>query len=178
MAERAPCYGLLGEFGSPDALLEAAKRMRSFGYVQLEAYSPYPVEGLEEILGFHDARVRWLGLIGGLCGAVFAFAMQLYTNYDWPIDVGGRPIYAVPAFLVVVFELTILFAVLVPVFGMLALNGLPRLHHPIFGARRFALATEDRFFLCLRGDDPRFDPGAVEDRLREIGARHVEIVAP
>lgn len=178
MAERAACYGLMGEFAAPDALLDAAKKMRGFGYARLEAYSPYPVEGLDDVLGFHDTRVRWLGLSGGLFGAAFAFSMQLYTNYDWPIDVGGRPIYAVPAFLVVVFELTILFAVLVSVFGMLALNGLPRLYHPVFGARRFALATEDRFFLCVRGDDPRFDADTVEGRLREIGARHVQTVAP
>jgi len=178
MAERAPAYGLLGEFSSPDALLEAAKAMRGFGYARLEAYSPYPVEGLDDVLGFHDTRVRWLGLIGGLVGAAVAFGLQFYTNYDWPIDVGGRPVYAVPAFLVVVFELTILFAVLVPVFGMLALNGLPRLHHPIFGARRFALATEDRFFLCLRGDDPRFDADTAADQLHAVGARHVQRVAP
>src|SRR4051794_5157719 len=110
MAERTPCYGLLAEFATPDALLDAAKRMRGFGYARLEGYSPYPVEGLAEVLGFRDTRVRWLGLIGGLLGAAVALAMQLYTNYDYPIDVGGRPLYAVPAFLVVVFELTILFA--------------------------------------------------------------------
>jgi hypothetical protein len=178
MAERAPAYGLMGEFPSPDALLEAAKRMRGFGYERLEAYSPYPVEGLDAVLGFHDTRVRWLGLIGGLIGAAVAFGMQVYTNHDWPINVGGRPIYPIPAFLVVVFELTILFAVLVPVFGMLALNGLPRLHHPVFGARRFALATEDRFFLCLRADDPAFDADAAADRLRAIGARHIQMVTP
>jgi hypothetical protein len=176
MAEAA-VYGLLAEFATPEALLGAARRMREAGYRRIEAYSPFPVEGLAEILEFHDRRVLKLGLFGGLFGTGFAFAMQLFTNWDYPINVGGRPLYPIPAFLVVVFELTVLFAVLAAVFGMLALNGLPRLHHPIFNARRFALVSEDRFFLCLRSDDPQFAAARTRAALRRSGARHVETVA-
>jgi len=177
VAEAPGEYGLLAEFASPEALLAAARQLRRLGYRRLEAYSPFPVEGLGELLEIHDYRVRWLGLFGGLLGAGLAFAMQFYTNFDYPLDVGGRPLYPVPAFFVVVFELTILFAVLVPVLGMLALNGLPRLHHPVFNASRFVLASEDRFFLCLRAEDALYRVETTRRVLRRCGVRHLQTVS-
>src|SRR5947209_4288140 len=120
MAERA--YGLLAEFDSPEKLLGAARDARAEGYRRLDAFTPFPVEGLASILQIPRPKVSLIGLIGGFCGAAFAFAMQCYTNYDFPINVGGRPLYAFTAFAVVTFELTVLFSALSMIFAMLWLN--------------------------------------------------------
>jgi hypothetical protein len=169
-------YGALAEFDRPEALVEAARMARREGYRELDAFTPFPVEELTRVLRIRDRRVPWLGLIGACLGAGLALAMQAFTNWDYPIDVGGRPIYAWSAFAVITFELTVLFGALVPAFGMLALNGLPRLNHPVFAAQRFHLASRDRFFLCVKAGDPRFDNDATPRFLRSLGALSVEVV--
>jgi hypothetical protein len=169
-------YGLLAEFERPEDLLAAAKHAQAAGYRELDAFSPFPVYELAPVLRLHDRRVLWLGLIGGLFGAGTALAMQLYANYAYPIDVGGRPLYSLSAFAVIVFELTILFSALFAAVGMLALNGLPRLSHPVFAARQFHRASRDRFFLCVLASDPKFERRATRDFLRELGAMSVELV--
>jgi hypothetical protein len=174
MAERA--YGLLAEFDTPEALLAAARKARDAGYRRLDAFTPFPVEGLSQILRLPRPRISWVGLIGGLGGAAVALLMQIYVNYDYPLDVGGRPVYAVSAFAVVTFELTILFSALSMIAAMLWQNGLPRLNHPVFAARRFYLASKDRFFLCIRGDDRAFEPRETAAFLRQAGALSVELV--
>jgi Protein of unknown function (DUF3341) len=175
MAESGP-YGVLAEFETPEALIDAVRRTRAEGYRAIDAFTPFPVEGLAELLEFRDRRVLWLGFIGACVGFVVALAMQMYTNFDYPIDVGGRPLYALSAFAVITFELTILFSALMAALGMLYLNGLPRLHYPVFSASRFHLASRDRFFLCIKADDPRFDKDASEDFLRRVGASSVELI--
>jgi hypothetical protein len=172
----APLYGVLAEFESPEALIDAVKRVRADGYRSIDAFTPFPVEGLAHLLEFRDRRVLWLGLIGGCTGFLFAIAMQVGVNYDYPLDVGGRPVYALSAFAIVVFELTILFAALSAIIGMLVLNGLPRLHDPVFSASRFHRASKDRFFLCIKANDQRLDPDETMRFLREIGAASVELV--
>jgi hypothetical protein len=169
-------YGLLAEFGTPEDLIAAAKEARARGYRALDAFSPFPVYELKSVLRLHDNRVLKLGLIGGITGAAVAFGMQLYTNYNYPINVGGRPLYALSAFAVIGFELTILFAALFAAIGMLALNGLPRLNHPVFAARNFHRASRDRFFLCVLASDPKFDRGVTRKFLRGLGAKNVELV--
>jgi Protein of unknown function (DUF3341) len=171
-------YGLLAEFETPEALVEAAKRARAEGYRELDAFTPFPVYELFSVLRLHDRRVLWLGLFGGAFGFLLALGMQLYTNFDYPINVGGRPLYALSAFAVIAFELTVLFAALAPALGMLALNGLPRLHHPVFGAPRFHRASKDRFFLCVLATDAQFDARRTRDFLRTLDATSVEAVAP
>ena len=175
MAEQ-PHYGMLAEFKTPEQLLEAARRVRAQGYRDLDAFTPFPVEGLSEIIELHDSRVLRLGLIGGCFGFAAALAMQLFTNYDYPINVGGRPLYALSAFAVVAFELTVLFAAAFTAIGMLALNGLPRLSYPVFAARRFHLASRDRFFLCVKAEDPRFDGATTRSLLETLGAESIELV--
>jgi Protein of unknown function (DUF3341) len=172
----ASLYGVLAEFETPEALLDAVRRTRAEGYRALDAFTPFPVEGMAELLEFRDRRILRLGLIGGCLGFVVAFAMQMLVNFDYPLNVGGRPVYALSAFAVVAFELTVLFAALLPAFGMLALNGLPRLHHPVFSASRFHLASKDRFFLCVKADDPRFGRDETPRFLAQIGAQSVELV--
>lgn len=169
-------YGLLAEFDTPEALVEAAKAARAQGYRDLDTFTPFPVYELNTVLRLHDRRVLWLGLFGGMFGFALAMGMQLFTNYDYPIDVGGRPLYALSAFAVVAFELTVLFAALTPAIGMLALNGLPRLHHPVFAAPRFHLASRNRFFLCVLATDAKFDADGTAKFLKKLGSHAVEAV--
>jgi hypothetical protein len=170
-------YGLLAEFETPEQLVEAAKKARDEGYRDLDAFTPFPVYELFPVLRLRDRRVLWLSLVGGVFGCALAFGMQLFTNFDYPINVGGRPLYALSAFAVVAFELTVLFAALTPAIGMLALNGLPRLHHPVFAAPRFYRASRDRFFLCVLATDARFDVKKTRDFLQGLEPASVELVA-
>ncbi len=169
-------YGVLAEFETPEALLAAAKAARTTGYRDLDTFTPFPVYEVFPVLRLHDRRVLWLGLFGGLLGFTLALGMQLFTNFDYPINVGGRPVYALSAFMVVGFELTILFAALTPAIGMLALNGLPRLNHPVFGVEKFRRASRDRFFLCILASDDKFDPQKTRQYLRGLKPRSVELV--
>lgn len=170
------CYGLLAEFESPETLIAAAKRTRAAGFRELDAFTPFPVPGLNGVLQLRDRRVLWLGLFGGLFGFVLGLGMQLFTNFDYPINVGGRPLYALSAFMVVCFELTVLFAALTPAIGMLALNGLPRLNHPVFAAGAFHRASRDRFFLCVLATDAKFDAKKTTQFLRGLRPNSVELV--
>jgi hypothetical protein len=175
---KADSFGLLAEFETPEALVAAAKRARAEGYRALDAFTPFPVYELNDVLQLRDRRVLRLGLIGGIFGCALAFGMQLFTNFDYPINVGGRPLYALSAFAVVAFELTILFAALTPVIGMLILNGLPRMHHPVFGVEAFRRASKDRFFLCVLATDDHFDAHKTRDFLQELDPRTVVLVPP
>ena len=172
----ADCYGLLAEFESPEALVDAAKRVRGAGYRDLDAFTPFPVPELNPVLRLRDRRVLWLGLIGGIFGFTLALGMQIFTNFDYPINVGGRPLYALSAFMIVCFELTVLFAALTPAIGMLALNGLPRLNHAVFAARAFHRASRDRFFLCVLATDAKFDSKKTMQFLRGLRPNSVERV--
>jgi hypothetical protein len=161
-------YGLMAEFDHPEAVLEATRQAYERGYRMMEAYSPFPVEGLAEALGYHRNRVAGIVLIGGLVGGIGGFFMQWFSAVvHYPIDVGGRPYNSWPAFIPITFEMTVLFASLAAVFGMLAMNGLPRPYHPVFNVPSFALASRDRFFLCIQARDPLFDLQAVRQFLEE-----------
>ena len=167
-------YGLLAEFGDPHALLQAAAKVRAEGYRNLDAYTPYPVEGLAEELGFRRTRVPLVVLTGGVLGAVGGYLLQYGLNVvDYPINVGGRPINSIPSWVIVTFELTILTAALFAVLGMLALNGLPRPHHPVFNVPDFALASTNRFFLAVEASDPRFDAVLTRAFLERLGPKGV-----
>ncbi len=157
--KKPPIYGLMAEFENPKDLLTAARRAYAEGYRRMDAYTPLPVEGLAEALGFHDTRVPLIVLIGGILGCLGGFFLQYWTMaVDYPLNVGGRPLNSWPAFIPVTFELTILVAALSAAFGLLALCGLPMPYHPVFNVRRFELASRNRFFLCIEARDPRFDP--------------------
>lgn len=153
----AEAFALVAEFRTGEALAAAARAAVTGGYTRLEAYSPFPVEGVAETLGFREAKIPLLTLAGGLIGAAGGFGLQVWTNLDFPLNVGGRPLIAVPDFMLITFELMVLGAVLACIGGMLLLNRLPRLHHPIFDTPGFGLASSDRFFLAVFADDPRFD---------------------
>ena len=177
MAE--PLLGYIGEFGTADALLDAAKRARHDGFSCIDAFSPFPVEGMAEVLDLkRDHRIGWITIAGGLFGIAGMLAIQLFVNVDYPIEVGGRPLFAWPAFAVVDFELMILCAVLFAVIGMFVIIGLPKLYHPLFGTARFGLASEDRFFLYIDATDPKFDDQDTRRFLGSLGAWTVEPVRP
>ncbi len=171
---KPPVYGLMAEFENPETLLAAAQRASAEGYRRMDAYTPLPVEGLAEALGFHETRVPLIVLIGGLLGGLTGFALQYWiAAIDYPINVGGRPLNSWPAFIPVTFELTILFAALFAVFGLLALCGLPMPYHPVFNVPRFELASRNRFFLCIEARDPRFDRETTRRFLEALGPRGV-----
>lgn len=175
----AELHGLLAEFATPVELLEAARRAHADGYRRMDAYTPLPVEGLAEALGFGATRLPWVVLAGGLLGGFGGLAMQYWMNaVDHPLNVGGRPEASWPAFVVIAFELTILCASLAAVLGMLAMNGLPMPYHPVFNVPRFALATRDRFFLCIEARDPRFDRDATRAFLQGLKPHEVSDVEP
>jgi hypothetical protein len=148
-------YGVLAEFASADALLAATRRAREAGYAPVEAYAPFPIEGLAEAAGFRRNWIPAIVLGGGIAGGIGGYFMQWYSAVvAYPFNSGGKPLHSWPEFIPVTFELTVLAAALAGVIGMLALNGLPRLHHPLFNVREFDLASRNRFFLCLRGAKP------------------------
>jgi len=156
--ERGAIYGLVAEFDNPTALVAAARRCRDAGYRKMDGYSPFPIHELTAALGFRRTRLPLLVLVGGLTGTATALLMQWFSAVvHYPINVGGRPLASWPAFIPITFELTILFAAFATVLGMLGMNGLPMPYHPIFNAPRFALASRDRFFLCIEAKDPQFD---------------------
>lgn len=168
-------YGLLAEFADTDSLLEAARRVHQEGYRQVEAYTPFPVEGLPEALEFRKTRIAPIVLWGGITGGGLAYGLQYWISaIDYPLNVGGRPLHSWPSFLPVTFECTILAASLAALLGMLALNGLPRPHHPLFAVPQFQRANIDRFFLCVEATDPRFHQATTRGFLETLNP--VEVV--
>ena len=172
-----PLYGLVAEFDRPESLLAAARRTYEEGYRKMDAFSPLPVEGLADAIGFHRTRVPLLVLLGGIAGCFGGFYLQYWiAAIAYPVNVGGRPFNSWPSFIPVTFEMTILVAAFTALIGMLALNGLPMPYHPLFNVPRFALATRDRFFLCIEAKDPRFDPETTRQFLTSLDAREVSEV--
>lgn len=179
MDDTARIYGLMAEYTTPEDLVEAARRAYAEGYRKMDAYSPMPVDGLAEALGFTRNRLPLIVLIGGLAGAATAVGMMYYSAViNYPLNVGGRPLASWPAFVPITFELTILFASFAAVLGMLGLNGLPMPYHPVFNAPGFAMASRNRFFLCIEARDPKFDPGATRVFLEGLAPKSVVEVQP
>jgi hypothetical protein len=176
---RRAIYGLMAEFSSEDSLLRATHAAYEAGYRRMDAYSPLPIEGLPEALGFRHTRVPLIVLIGGLIGCVGGFALQYWISVvDYPVNVGGRPYNSWPSFIPVTFELTILVAAFAALLGMLVLNGLPMPYHPVFNVPRFAHATRDRFFLCIEARDPKFDRETTRQFLEGLSSAGVVAVEP
>src|ERR1700745_1990469 len=178
MEHRSHIYGVVAEFPTPDELINAVERTRQAGYRRIEAYTPFPVEGLSEALALKRNNVPLITLIGGLTGGLGGFFFQYWVSVvAYAENIGGRPLNSWPAFIPVTFELTVLGASLSAVFGMLALNGLPRPHHPLFNVHRFAKhASTDRFFLCIEARDRKFSLADSARFLHGLHATHVSEV--
>ena len=178
MASPSPIYGLLAEFEDPSSLVAATHKAYQSGYRCMDAYSPFPIEELHEALGSHHTRLPLIVLIGGLVGCVGGYSLQYWANaVAYPVMVGGKPIHSWPAFIPITFECTILVAALSAVLGMLALNGLPQPYHPVFNVPRFALASRNRFFLCIESKDPQFKLEDTRRFLETLSPREVTTVA-
>ena len=171
-------FGIIGVFASADAVKHAAVRVRDLGYRDFETYTPYRVEGLEQIL---YPGTRWglpaLMFGGAVFGAVWGYWIQAWSEVvNYPLNVGGRPYNSWPAFTVSTFEFMVLCAVAAGLFGLLAASRLPKLYHPLFEARSFARASRDRFLICIEATDPRFDPAAIGELFAQLGAERIEEV--
>jgi hypothetical protein len=174
----APAFGLMAEFDEPTRLVAAARRANEAGYRCMDAYSPLPIEELHEALGHQHTKLPLVVLIGGLIGCVGGYLLQWWTSaVAYPLNVGGKPLHSWPAFIPVTFECTILVAALSAVLGMLGLNRLPEPYHPVFNVPRFALASRNRFFLCIEAADPKFDVHKTRAFLETLHPREVTLVA-
>ena len=175
--KRDPIYGMMAEFDTPVALVAAAKRTYQAGYKKIDTYTPFPVEGLAEEIGFHRDEVPLVVLIGGIVGGLTGYLMQYWMSaVAYPLNIGGKPYHSWPAFIVITFEMTILFAGISAVFGMLALNGLPMPYHPVFNVPRFTRASRDRFFLVVFSSDVKYHPAATRQFLESLDPRSVSEV--
>ena len=171
-------HGLMAEFDNPTALVEAANRARLEGYRQMDAYSPIPIEELGEALGLRRTRLPRLVLLGGLLGGLGGYSLQVWTQFAYPLNVGGRPLHSWPQFIPVTFETTVLGSALTAFVAMWALNKLPMPYHPVFNVPAFARASTDRFFLCIEATDRKFDPHATRKFLEGLHPLGVSDVAP
>lgn len=164
----------MAEFDNPDDLIAATKRAHAAGYRKMDAYSPFPVEGLADAVHVHRNRLPKLVLMGGFIGGLVGFFFQYYAAViSYPLNVGGRPLNSWPSFVPIAFEVTILVAAFTAVLGMLGLNGLPMPYHPAFNAPRFALASHDRFFLCIEAADAKFDLVETKKFMQSLGKHEV-----
>lgn len=167
-------WGLVGEFEKPEDLMHAAEAARHAGFRKMDAYSPFPIHGLSEAIGFRDTKVPWTVFIFGLIGVTVGFTLQWYTSViDYPMNVGGKPLNSIPAFIPVAYECTILFAAFSAAIGMFVYNKLPQPYHPIFNAKNFERATQDRFFLAIEAEDPNYSAGSIEKLMKDHGALEV-----
>lgn len=167
--------GLLADFGTPERLIAAARAARDAGVEGVDAFTPFPVDELNVVLSIRDNRIAWLGFIGGVAGAAAAYAMQIATNLDYPLDIGGRPLVTLQGFALIGFELTVLFSVSFMVVGFFILSHLPHYHQPIFFVDCFERVTRDGFFLFL----PAADTDALRERrgmLERLGAETIDEV--
>jgi hypothetical protein len=176
-APRPALYGLLAEFHTPLEVIEAAERVHHAGYRRVDAYSPYPIEALSEALGLHRSPLPKLVLAGGVVGLLVGYGLEYWAAViEYPMNIGGRPFHSWPAFIPPAFETTILFAAGAAVLGMLGLNRLPEPYHPVFNVPGFALATRDKFFICVEATDPKFDAKETRRFLEGLGATLVSEV--
>lgn len=177
MKPEVAIWGLVAEFDTPGQILHAADRLYAEGYRDMDGHTPFPVHGLDQALRQGRSLVPYLVLGGGVTGCLGALLLQWWTSaIDYPLVISGKPLFSLPAFIPVTFELTVLLSAFGAFFGMFLLNKLPRPHHPVFGYKRWAGATDDKFLLSVAATDGRFDLERLPKRLEELGGRYIEMV--
>jgi len=175
--EKPTIHGLMAEFDAPEDILAAAGAARRKGYREMDAYTPFPMEELTDALGIRHTTLSLFVLCCGIAGGLIGFFMQYFTSViDYPVNIGGKPLNSWPQFIPITFEMTILFAAIGAVVGMIFRNGLPRPVHPVFNVDRFELATRDKFFLCIEATDPLFHQEETAKFLNSLGPSHVTVV--
>jgi hypothetical protein len=175
---KSPVYGVMAEFDTPTDLVRATKAAVAGGYKNVDAYSPFPIEELNDTLHLHRNKLPLIVLLGGLAGGILGYLMQYYISVIYyPLNIGGRPLHSWPSYIIITFEMTILLGSIAAVVGLFALCGLPMPYHPVFNVPRFALASNDRFFLCIESTDPLFDRTQTSEFLETLAPKEVSEVA-
>ncbi|MFN1835318.1 DUF3341 domain-containing protein [Balneola sp. MJW-20] len=170
-------YGILAEFRNPKELTDAARLVVKSGYSKFDTFSPFPIHGMDKAMNLKKSKLGWIVLGHGLLGFSGAIAMMYFMSVlDYPINISGKPFFNAPAWVPITFELTVLLSAFGAVFGMFFLNGLPKLHNPLFSVERFKKATDDGFFVCIEAEDTQFEESAVKKLLQDAGATHIEEV--
>jgi hypothetical protein len=176
-AEQKPkkVYGMLAEYGNPAKLIRAAKLVNRAGYQKYDAYSPFPIHGMDEAMGLKESKLGYIVLVHAIMGFFGALALQIWTSsIAYPINISGKPFMNIPAFIPVTFELTVLLSAFGAVFGMFFMNNMPRHNNPLFNSRRFEKVTDDGFFICIEANDDFFDEDKTRKLLQDAGATHIE----
>lgn len=177
IAEGPEVFGVLAEFTSPEALVNAAREVAEAGYTRWDCHAPFPVHGLDAAMKIRRTFLPWLVLGGGLTGFIVGLGVQLWMNgVDYPLIISGKPLFSVPANIPITFELTVLLSAFGAFFGMLVLNNLPMHSHPLHANERFRRATSDRFFISIEARDPKFSADDTATFLAALGAQSVEVV--
>jgi len=177
MANSNAPWGLLAEFDSAYGVYHAAEKVRDAGFQKWDTHTPFCVHGMDDAMGLGPSKLPWISLVMGLTGLAAAVALQTWVSTtEYPMVISGKPLNSLPAFVPLMFEITVLFAAIGTGFGMFFLNGLPMLHHPLFSSERFERVTDDKFFISIESTDSKFDSAKTADFLREIGAKHVEVI--
>jgi len=170
-------YGILAEFKNPKALIDAARSVNQSGFTKFDTYSPFPIHGMDKAMSLKKSKLGWIVFGHALLGFSGAIAMMYFMSViDYPINISGKPFFNAPAWVPITFELTVLLSSFGAVFGMFFLNGLPRLHNPLFNVERFKKTTDDGFFVCIEAEDQQFEETKVRQLLEEAGATHIEEV--
>jgi hypothetical protein len=170
-------YGVVAQFGSVEEIMTASERVRDAGYKKIDAYTPFPIEGLDDALGHEPTRLGWVVLAAGIAGGLGGFLLQWWSNTTYfPLNIGGKPLNSWPNFIVIMYELTILFSAFTAGLFMLARNGLPRPYHSIFNTPNFENASRDKFFLCIESRDPQFDLDTARAFLESLSPERVSEV--
>lgn len=173
--EENKIYGVLAEFRNPKELVDASKVITQNGYKNFDTFSPFPIHGIDKAMNLPKSKLGWIVAGHGLVGLVGAFAMIYFMMVaDYPLNISGKSLMNIPAWIPVIFELTILLSAFGAVFGMFFLNGLPRLNHPLFNSDNFKKATDDGFFVCIEAEDPQFESEKVQNLLKGAGASNIE----
>src|SRR3954469_10637077 len=177
MAETPQVYGIVAEFETPAAAMHAAEKVRDTGFRKWDVFTPYPVHGMDKAMGLKNSKVGWFSFIGGVTGYTSGMLMIWWTNaYDYPILIGGKPMFSPFGAFPPSYELTILLGSFGAILGMLFLNRLPRLHHPLLKHKRFALATHDKFFVVIETADPKYSDTETRKLLESAGSKLIEVV--
>jgi len=170
-------YGIIAEFDSPAAILRAAETVRDAGYRRWDVFTPFPIHGMDRVMGYGNSLVGWFALLFGAGAFVGTMGLIWYCNaFDYPIIVGGKPMFSPPMSFVPSYILMILGGAVGAFVGMIAMNQLPRWHHPLFGKKRFELVSRDKFFLVIGANDPKFSELGTSELLEQAGGAHIETV--
>lgn len=175
--EQPKLYGILGEFKNPRALVDVAKLVNKSGYSNYDTFSPFPVHGMDKAMSLKKSKLGWIVISSGIIGFIGAISMMYFMAVmDYPMNISGKPFFNAPAWVPIIFELTVLLSAFGTVFGMFILNGLPKFNNPLFNVDRFKKATDDGFFLCIEAEDSLFEIEKVKKLLKDAGATHIEEV--